>query len=269
MDGDRCPQAIDVFPGGKPTNMHRFYVNPQEIKGNQVRLDQEQSRHIEKVLRFVPGDRIMVFDGLGREYEVVLSRVVAGQAEGEIIRRLPVGDEPVMRVKLVQGIAKGDKMDFIIQKAVELGVDAIYPLSSQHAVVKLEKERALKKQERWRVIAREACKQCRRNRIPEVYPPLSLASMLEIIDAQPAIMLYENEKQQGFKELLKEKCPYLLGEQELFLIIGPEGGFAETEVEQARSQGVMTAGLGPRILRTETAGLAALTIVLYELADLG
>ncbi|HPF21127.1 MAG TPA: RsmE family RNA methyltransferase, partial [Syntrophomonas sp.] len=135
--------------------------------------------------------------------------------------------------------------------------------------VKLEKERALKKQERWRVIAREACKQCRRSRIPEVYPPLSLVSLLEIIDAQPAIMLYENEKQQGFKELLKEKRPFLLGEQELFLIIGPEGGFAETEVEQARSQGVMTAGLGPRILRTETAGLAALTIVLYELADLG
>ena len=250
--------------------MHRFYVCPQDINDKQVRLDQEQSRHIETVLRLGAGDRVIVFDGLGREYEIQVSGMQDGrQVEGEIIRVLSASDTPTFMVKLVQGIAKGDKMDFIMQKAVELGADAIYPLISQHAVVKLEKERALKKQERWRAIAREACKQCRRSRIPEVHPPVSFASLLEIINGKPTIMLYENETRQGLKELLTEKRASLSGEQELFIMIGPEGGFAEAEVELARSRGVITAGLGPRILRTETAALTALAIVLYELSDLG
>ncbi len=249
--------------------MHRFYVCPQDINDEQVRLDQAQSRHIEKVLRLGRGDRVIVFDGLGREYEIEVSGVQHGQVMGEIIRVLSESEQPSIGIKLVQGIAKGDKMDFIIQKAVELGVDAIYPLISQHAVVKLEQDRALKKQERWQTIAREACKQCRRSRIPEVHAPLSLDALLQIINDKPAIMLYENETRQGLKELLTDKRPALSGAQELYVIIGPEGGFAEVEAELARSRGIMTAGLGPRILRTETAALTALAIVLYELSDLG
>ena len=249
--------------------MHRFYISPQDINDRQVRLDLEQSRHIDKVLRLGPGERVIVFDGLGREYEIQLSGLHDGRVEGEIIRMLPQSVEPSFMINLVQGIAKGEKMDFIIQKAVELGTAAIYPFFSQHAVVKLEKERAVKKQERWQAIAREACKQCRRSRIPNVHQPCSLQTIMEIINGNPAVMLYENETRQGLKEWLAEKRPSLTGEKELFLMIGPEGGFAPSEVEMARTRGVMTAGLGPRILRTETASLAALTIVLYELADLG
>jgi 16S rRNA (uracil1498-N3)-methyltransferase len=249
--------------------MHRFYVSPQDINDRQIWLDLEQSRHIDRVLRLGPGDRVIIFDGLGQEYEVQLSGLHNGRVEGEIIQMLGRAAEPALRINLVQGIAKGEKMDFIIQKAVELGAFAIYPFFSQHAVVKLEKERAVKKQERWQAIAREACKQCRRSRIPTVHPPGSLPSILEMMDGRPAIMLYENETRQGLKELLNEKRPSLQSEQELFLMIGPEGGFAPAEVEMARARGVVNAGLGPRILRTETAALAALTIVLYELADLG
>jgi len=249
--------------------MHRFYVCPQDISDRQVRIDQEQSRHIDRVLRLGPGDSVSIFDGLGREYEIRLQGLHNGRIEGEIIRMLAHSAEPSLRLSLVQGIAKGDKMDFIMQKAVELGVAAIYPFFSQHAVVKLDQEKAAKKQKRWQAIAREACKQCRRNHIPSVHQPGSLPLMLEIINGKPAIMLYENETRHGLKELLTEKRPSLLCEPELFLIIGPEGGFALSEVEMARSRGVMTAGLGPRILRTETASLAALSIILYELADLG
>jgi 16S rRNA (uracil1498-N3)-methyltransferase len=249
--------------------MHRFYVNPQDINERQVWLDLEQSRHIDRVLRLGPGDRVIIFDGLGREYEIQLSGLHNGRVEGKIIQLLTQAAEPSFMISLVQGIAKGEKMDFIIQNAVELGTVAIYPFFSQHAVVKLEKERAVKKQERWQAIAREACKQCRRSHIPNVHQPCSLQTIMEIINGKPAIMLYENETRQGLKELLAEKRPSLTGEKELFLIIGPEGGFALAEVEMARTRGVMTAGLGPRILRTETAALAALTIVLYELADLG
>jgi 16S rRNA (uracil1498-N3)-methyltransferase len=249
--------------------MHRFYVCPQDINDRQIWLDQEQSRHVDRVLRLKPGEIVIIFDGLGREYEVQIKGLVNGRVEGEITRLLPQDENASLMINLVQGIAKGDKMDFIIQKAVELGAAAIYPFFSQHAVVKLENERAVKKQERWQVIAREACKQCRRSHIPSVHQPASLQAILEMIDSKPAIMLYENETQTGIKELLAEKRLSLSSELELFLIIGPEGGFAPAEVEMAISRGVMTAGLGPRILRTETAALAALTIVLYELADLG
>lgn len=249
--------------------MHRFYVSPQDINEQQVWLDLEQSRHIDRVLRLGPGDIVIVFDGLGREYEIQLGDLQNGRVEGEIIRVLTQSGEPTFTINLVQGIAKGEKMDFIIQKAVELGASAIYPFFSQHAVVKLEKERVVKKQERWQAISREACKQCRRSRIPIVHQPCSLQTIMEMVNGKPAIMLYENETRQGLKELLAEKRPSLTGEKELFLIIGPEGGFAPVEVEMACSRGILTAGLGPRILRTETAALAALTIVLYELADLG
>lgn len=249
--------------------MHRFFVRPEDIADHRVCLDLDQSRHIDKVLRLAPGDKILFFDGLGQEYELLLGGLQNGQVWGEIIQTLQRDTEPPFILSLVQGIAKGDKMDLIIQKAVELGVAAIYPVFSQYAVVKLEKERAGKKQARWQTIAREACKQCRRNRVPTVHPPRTFQSMLEMMAGKPAIMLYENEAHLGLKELLAEKRRTLLSGQELFLIVGPEGGFAPAEVTAARAQGIMVAGLGPRILRTETAALVATSIILYELADLG
>lgn len=249
--------------------MHRFYIRPEHVSDRQLRLDQEQSRHIERVLRLRPGDAIIVFDGQGREYETKIVGAQDGQIIVEIIQLLLHDNESPLKLSLVQGIAKGDKMDFIIQKAVELGAYAVYPFFSQHAVVKLEQERAGKKQERWQTIAREACKQCRRNTIPAVHPLGSLSSMLNIINGQPAIMLYEKETRCGLKELLAEQRSVLSAARELFLIIGPEGGFSSSEAEAARAAGIMTAGLGSRILRTETAALAAMSIIFYELADLG
>lgn len=272
MDGHRSAKKIslfDLFDGEEFTIMHRFYVSPQDISDERVWLDQEQSRHIDRVLRLAAGDQVIVFDGLGREYEICLQGLRNGRFAGEIIRMLTPNTEPGLKISLVQGIAKGDKMDFIMQKAVELGAAAIYPFFSQHAVVKLDQEKAAKKQERWQVIAREACKQCRRSYIPIVHQPAAFQSILDTINGRPAIMLYENENRCGLKELLSEKRPSLLGNEEIFLIVGPEGGFALSEVEMASSRGVMTAGLGARILRTETASLAALSIVLYELGDLG
>lgn len=249
--------------------MHRFFVWPDNIADQFVRIDRDQARHIERVLRMVAGDIVQVFDGQGHEYEVCLQGKEDGFLLAKIVQELHREVESPLHLSLVQGIAKGDKMDSIIQKAVEIGVQDIYPLSSQHAVVKLENERTNKKVERWQTIAREACKQCRRNRVPTVHVPASFAEMLEIIAGNPVILLYEQEKNNGLKQILYNNRAAFQAGKQLFLIIGPEGGFSAEEVAAAREQGALIAGLGPRILRTETAGLAAAAIILYELADLG
>ncbi len=249
--------------------MHRFFVTPENIVGSTVCFDAEETRHIDKVLRFKAGEMIRVFDGQGHEYEVRLTTKESGSLLGEIVQEFQRNSEPPLFLSLVQGMAKSDKMDTIIQKAVEIGVGDIYPLASQYAVVKVDQERASKKAERWQSIAREACKQCRRNKVPLVHAPGSFSEMIELAQGYPTILLYENEDQTGLKSVLKEKREALLSAPQIFLIIGPEGGFSPAEISLAQARGVLVAGLGPRILRTETAGIVAASIILYELADLG
>lgn len=249
--------------------MHRFFVWPENIVDHIVRIDRDQARHIEKVLRLAAGDIVQVFDGQGHEYEVCLQGKEEGFLLGEILQELHREADSPLHLSLVQGLAKGDKMDSIIQKAVEIGVQEIYPLISRYAVVKLEKERTGKKVDRWQTIAREACKQCRRNRVPMVHTPVSFTEMMEMAAGIPTILLYEHETNNGLKQVINDNREEIQAGSRLFLIIGPEGGFAPEEIAAAGEQGVLIAGLGPRILRTETAGLAAAAIVLYELADLG
>ncbi len=247
--------------------MHRFFISPQNIKGNTVNIDREEARHIEKVLRLTIGDIVVCFDGTGREYQVRLEGRENGILTGQIIHTGLRESEPVLKLYLAQGIAKGEKMDTIIQKSVEIGVAAIYPVSCERSVVRLAVDKAEKKVHRWQSIAREACKQCRRNLIPEVIPVMNFTSLLEEIGDKPAIMLYENENQTSLKSLLKSQLREING-QEIFLLIGPEGGFSPQEVETANRKGIYTASLGPRILRTETAGLVAASIILYEYGDM-
>lgn len=249
--------------------MHRFFVAPENISGSQVYIDAEQTRHIQKVLRLKAGHTIRVFDGLGHEYEVCLIGREDEFLKGEIKQEIKRHAEAPLFLSLVQGIAKGDKMDNIIQKAVEIGVGEIYPLLSQNTVVKVEPERSNKKVQRWQNIAREACKQCCRNWIPTVHNPVTFTQLLELTQGLPTILLYEGENQRGLKSVLREQAPLILSAPQTFIIIGPEGGFSPEEAAQAQAKNIVTAGLGPRILRTETAGIVAASIILYELADLG
>jgi len=246
--------------------MHRFFISPQNIKANNVSIDPEEARHIEKVLRLTTGDIVVCFDGSGREYQVRLEGRENGILTGQIIHTGLRESEPALKLYLAQGIAKGEKMDTIIQKSVEIGISAIYPLSCERSVVRLSGDKAEKKMQQ--SIAREACKQCRRNLIPQVMPVMNFTSLLEDIGDKPAIMLYENEEHTSLKALLQSRLREING-QEIFLLIGPEGGFSSQEVETASRQGIYTASLGPRILRTETAGLVAASIILYEYGDLG
>ncbi|MEN6326817.1 MAG: 16S rRNA (uracil(1498)-N(3))-methyltransferase [Syntrophomonas sp.] len=248
--------------------MHRFFIAPESISGSIVVIDATQARHLERVLRLKAGDRVLVFDGQGHEYQVKLLGKEKDIWKSEIESEIADAGEPGIRLTLVQGIPKGDKMDTIIQKAVEIGVKRIIPMCSEHSVVRLTGDKAAKKEQRWQLIAQEACKQCRRNTIPEIRSVVDFSDLLPGLADYPVIMLYEHEEQLRLGKLLKEQG-HKFKEQEIYLLVGPEGGFSAQEVELAKHHNVFTTGLGPGILRTETAGLVAASIVLYEYGELG
>lgn len=248
--------------------MHRFFVMTEYINDNKVFIHGEQARHLNKVLRLKTGNRIIVFDNSGFEYEAVISEVDRDSVRADIVQRREPGRDPAVSLNLVQGMAKGDKMDIIIQKTVEIGVKKIYPLISEYTVINLKGERAAKKVERWQQIAIEACKQCGRNLVPEIMPPVGLNELLARIDQEIGIMLYEAETGQGLKQVLKDLADRVKT-RELYLLVGPEGGFSSEEARLAKQKGVITASLGPRILRTETAAIVGSSMVFYEYGDLG
>lgn len=248
--------------------MHRFFVATENIIGQTVHIDSAQGRHIEKVLRLKAGDSVLVFDGTGNEYQVKLLRKEKSIWLAEIEVQTAVFKEQSVSLTLVQGIPKGDKMDTIIQKAVEIGVNRIIPLCSERSVVRLAGDRAEKKLQRWRLIAQETCKQCRRNTIPEIEEINDFPVLFYNIGDSPGIMLYEHEKQLRLGYLLKEQRDILI-KREIYLLVGAEGGFSPVEVAEARQRNIYIAGLGANILRTETAGLVAASIVLYEYGELG
>jgi 16S rRNA (uracil1498-N3)-methyltransferase len=244
-----------------------FFVAPENIFSSQVTIDEEQTRHIEKVLRLKIGEEVQVFDGCGREYTVVLRAKEGRCLIGAIIDR-QTAVPPQVRVTLVQGIAKGDKMDTIIQKAVEVGCSAIIPVTTKYTVVQLEKDRAVQKVARWQAIAREACKQSRRSVVPEVKPVVRYNQLFSQLKGN-TIILYENEDHVSLRTVVQQMKSSSPEAGAVNLLIGPEGGFSEDEVNLARQYGAQSAGLGKYILRTETAGLVAASIVLYEYGEIG
>lgn len=247
--------------------MHRFFVAPEKINGEWALIDAAQTRHMQVVLRLEPGQTVGLFDGQGREYSARLERLEGSSYIARLLSTERKNSEPRLRLYLVQSLAKGDKMDFIVQKAAEIGIIGIYPVYSERSVVRLNFERAAKKVERWQSIAREACKQCRRSYIPPVYAVQSFKQYISKRGQRPDIMLYEDSQSRGLKELFRD--PQLSWGTEMGIIIGPEGGFSPEEVEEARGNGILVGGLGPRILRTETAGLVAASVVFYEWNELG
>lgn len=245
--------------------MHRFLVPPELIQGEQVAFPDKEWRHIRQVLRLQAGDEIIVFDGIGHRFLTIIA-----DHGGLIKMELTSTTEPALKVSLAQSLAKGEKMDFIIQKAVELGVHRIIPLATEHAVVKIDAQDT-KKLERWQRISEEACKQCGRDLVPLVSPVHKLERLISDWKAKPVCFFYEAANQQEHKVSLKKVLNDWAAQniEELLLVVGPEGGFSPAEAARAVQAGWTTCSLGPRILRTETAALTAISIAMYELADLG
>lgn len=243
--------------------MHRFFI-PQLYAAEMIIKDVD-AKHISKVLRMQPGDKIQIVSDDG---VTAIAEIVSLQADNVVVRcleKLAESHEPSVKITLAQGLAKGEKMDFIIQKAVEMGASSIVPVAMEHSVVRLEGAKADKKVERWQKIAEAAAKQSKRDIIPQVQPVQTMQQMLTNNDLQHKIIAYECEDRLGLKTAL-QSCDKL---QELLLIIGPEGGISEFELELARKNGAVPVSLGKRILRAETAGVVALSAILYETGDLG
>lgn len=242
--------------------MPKFFVNSENINDHIITLEGENARHIASVLRAKTGDSITVCDGLGRDYECVIEEINKKSVIAKITDIFTNDNEPSIKITLYQGLPKADKMELVIQKCIEIGVDRIVPVKTEHAVVKLEGKED-KKLQRWNKIAESAAKQCGRGKIPKVDSLMSFKEAInEATSLDGAIIPYEKEKENTIKNFAKEFKGKSIG-----VFIGPEGGFSEEEIKFAFEKGVKAITLGKRILRTETAGLVTSVILLYELED--
>ena len=246
--------------------MHRFFV-PQ-LYNEEMYIEGVDARHISKVLRMQPGDKLQIVSDDGVSAMAEITAIASERVSVRCLEKLAESHEPRVRLVLAQGLAKGEKMDFIIQKAVEMGAYSVIPVAMEHSVVRLDSVKAAKKVERWQKIAESAAKQSKRDIIPQVQQVQSMAEMLASGDYETKIIAYECEDRLSLKAALKA-AEAAGGIKELLLIIGPEGGISEGELELARQAGAVPVSLGRRILRAETAGLVAISAIFYETGDLG
>ncbi len=243
--------------------MHRFFI-PQ-LYNEEMTITGVDAKHIGKVLRMQPGDKLQIVSDDGVSALAEVAAITESTVTVRCLEKLAESHEPAVKITLAQGLAKGEKMDFIIQKAVELGAYSIVPVAMEHSVVRLDGSKADKKVERWQKIAEAAAKQSKRDIIPQVQEVQTVKEMLANNDCKTKIIAYECEDRMSLKTALREAGQM----EDLLLIIGPEGGISEAELAKAREAGAVPVSLGRRILRAETAGLVAMSAIFYETGDLG
>ncbi len=243
--------------------MQQFFAEPSWIRENKIYMQGSDVNHIRNVLRMKPGEDVRVNDGRGKTYLCCISSYEEQTAVLDILKELDSDTELPSRIILFQGLPKGDKMEWIVQKAVELGAYSIVPFAAKRSVVKLDEKKAAKKQARWQLIAKGAAEQSGRGIIPEVSTVRTFAEALGMA-GELDVVLIPYELEEGMKETARVLENIECG-QSVGIFIGPEGGFEEEEVERAKAARAHAVTLGKRILRTETAGLTALSILMYHL----
>ncbi|MBB6630498.1 16S rRNA (uracil(1498)-N(3))-methyltransferase [Clostridium algidicarnis] len=246
--------------------MHKFFLKPEDISLEEASIRGEDVKHIYKVLRLEIGEKIIINNENGCEYLGVISSIDKTLVKVKILEKLDINNESPVEIYLFQGLPKATKMDLIVQKNTELGIKEITPILTSRVDVKLKGE--FKKIDRLQRIALEASKQSKRTLIPKIREPISLT---EVIDSLPrfdlVIVPYEDETEVTIKQMVISLDKSNI--KTVAIIIGPEGGFEREEIEMLKKVGAKIITLGPRILRTETAGFTATTLVQYELGDLG
>lgn len=240
--------------------MPKFFFHKNDISRGQVQLFGEDEKHIKTVLRAREGEELTLCDGEGMDYQCRIVSLERGVLL-DILSKEVCETEPKTKITLYQGLPKADKMELIIQKCVELGVDRIVAVSTERAIVKLDKKES-KKLERWQKIAEAAAKQSGRGKIPEIGQQVLKfkEAVAEAKALDGAIIPYEKEQETGIRQFVQGFQGESIG-----VFIGPEGGFAEEEIALAQENGITPITLGKRILRTETAGMTTAAILLYEL----
>ncbi len=244
--------------------MTRIFAEPERIKKDSATLPEDDAKKLLRVLRMKPGDSITLFDGV-REYSGIIKSLNQKSAEVSITGTLQNARDSRLHILLGQGAPKSEKLEYVVQKAAELGAAEIAPVILERSVKRPDADDAVKKLSRLRKIAVEASRQSGRVSVPEISCFMDLPMFVErarCFDLK--IIFYEGEKTRGLREAVNG-CG---GVRSVALLVGPEGGFADDEVLEAEAAGFVTVGLGPRILRTETAGLVALGIIQYELGDI-
>lgn len=243
--------------------MYRFFVEQAACKGDCIRITGDDWNHMRNVLRLKCGETVTVSDGSEREYICEIKAYTETAAELQVVDILDSNAELPTAITLYQGFPKGDKMELIIQKAVELGAVRIVPVMTHRSVVKLDAKKAEKKVERYNAIALSAAKQSKRSVIPVVSPVMSWQEALRDAAGLDMLLLpYEDAEGMVHASTLIQQAAT---KQSVGIIIGPEGGFERTEVEEAKKAGAECLTLGHRILRTETAGMTALSILMFEI----
>ena len=245
--------------------MPRFFVGTDQISDKDIVITGTDVNHIRNVLRMTPGEEVTVSDGQGMDYFCRIAELTKEEVRLDIVDSWHSFVELPAKIYLFQGLPKADKMELIIQKAVELGAYEVIPVETKRCVVKLDGKKAAKKVDRWQQIAESAAKQSKRMLIPNVHQVLTFKEALKYAESMD-VRLIPYELARGMLET-KEILSAIQPGQSVGIFIGPEGGFEEKEVETAISEGVKPITLGRRILRTETAGLAILSVLMFQLEN--
>ncbi|MFT6916040.1 MAG: 16S rRNA (uracil1498-N3)-methyltransferase [Motiliproteus sp.] len=238
----------------------RVYEPQPLIEGAEISLSDSAVQHLGRALRMRPGESVLLFDGAGHEHRAELLELSKRSISVRVGPASQRSQESSLAIELGQVMSRGERMDYAVQKATELGVTRIQPLFSERCEVKLSSERQDKRLQHWQQVAISACEQCGRSQVPEILPPLSLSLWLARTDGELKLVLHPD----AAKPLSQRQPPASVD-----LLIGPEGGLSDQEIAQARDAGFESLQLGPRVLRTETAPVAALSVLQYLWGDLG
>ncbi|MFW5972096.1 MAG: 16S rRNA (uracil(1498)-N(3))-methyltransferase [Bacillota bacterium] len=248
--------------------MHRFFIKENVINGKVVKIMGSDFNHISHSLRMQSGDKFIVNSGDGLDHLVEIQEISNDVVIAEIIKSQKNSNEPDISITLAQAIPKKSNMDLIVQKCTEIGINSIIPIETSRTIVKLNGKKLERRIYRWQKIAEEAAKQSRRGKIPlidDLYDLRKLHTRFE--EYNLVLVLWEDEESIGIRERLQQNND--LEKMKILIIIGPEGGFSVDEIDYIKDKGGFSVTLGPRILRTETAGFVALTSILYQAGELG
>ncbi|MBN1228023.1 MAG: 16S rRNA (uracil(1498)-N(3))-methyltransferase [Deltaproteobacteria bacterium] len=246
--------------------MRRFFVEKIPYHTDLILIPEKEANHIKKVLRMKEGDRIIIFDGKGREFESIIDKLSYKEVWVRIIKNLSSQPLSPLKITLAQAVIKGPALDYILQKATELGVNDIVFFYSDRTVVKLSKGNLGKKMIRWQEIIKSASKQCGRAFLPGLKPPISFEDLVKGATNENTLrlILWEREENHTIKDLLQSVHPV----PHVIAIVGPEGGFTDDEIDFAKSYDFRLLSIGRRVLRSDTASIALLSILQYEWGDL-
>lgn len=245
--------------------MKRFFIDPDEVTKDSPVIEGADAHHISTVFRLTPGDHILLVDGSGMEYEAEIISLSKKRVNIAIIKKYFPATESPLRITIGQGYLKDKKMDMLIRHLTEIGITGWLPVISEFSVPKPDPKKIDSKLGRWELIAKEAVKQCRRTRVPEILAPMTFQEAVEASGHMDLkIIFYENETTSLAQTASTlHKKPFTI-----FVLLGPEGGFSNKEIELAISKGFIVASLGPRILRAETASISACTLIQHQFGDM-